>query len=202
MNNLNELIKELLENDKFKIVYDEEKGIFNIVVPGNVRFIGRDWEEYNLLDFNFPHILNKKIPGCGYTEYCINTKHTPVILCSPRVMLLENKFEQHPDIFYYRNRFISDLVTDKDLTKTTNSVSRNNLTQDEINKRNKEIQNSILDLENSLDSYLTMCFFSGKTPKILVTYDSFRHVKEYLQKKNILDKFYVVIDEFQSIFKK
>ena len=203
MNNLNELIKELLENNKFQIVYDDVKGIFNIVVPGNVRFIGRDWEEYNLLDFNFPHILNKKIPGCGYTEYCINTKHTPVILCSPRVMLLDNKFKQHPDIFYYKNRFIEDLYTDKDISKLTRGSTidaTNNLTQDEINKRNKEIQNSILDLENSLDSYLTTCFFSGKIPKILVTYDSFRHVKEYLQKKNILDKFYVVIDEFQSIF--
>ena len=53
-----------------------------IVVPEGIRFIS-DWKDYSLHRFPFQHILDKKIPGCGYTEYCIRS-FMPIILCSPR----------------------------------------------------------------------------------------------------------------------
>ena len=51
-----------------------------------------------------------------------------------------------------------------------------------------------------LDNYLRDCHYNHKTPKIIVTYDSFRVLKEYLTYCGIINDFYVVIDEFQSIF--
>ena len=45
------------------------------------------------------------------------------------------------------------------------------------------------------------CRSKGFGPKkILVTYDSFRHVKDALQELGLFDYFQIVVDEFQSIF--
>ena len=62
-----------------------------IEVPENIRYIS-EWPGFNLPDH--PCIINKKITGCGFTEYCI-TNNQNLILCSPRKILLENK-EEHP----------------------------------------------------------------------------------------------------------
>ena len=165
-----------------------------ILVPRKIRYIS-DWEAYSLNLFQFPHILDKKIPGCGYTEYCI-TCDIPIILCSPRKILLENKEEQHKnDVFYFRNELDEEVETDKDLTKA--KVSK----EDEESIFDDEYKQSLYSkLKEGLLDYLTNCSFNKKTPKILVTYDSFRLVKEILKEKNLFKCFYVVIDEFQSIF--
>ncbi len=64
---------------------------YQIIVPKGVRFISRDWTyEYSLRDYPFPHILNKVLTGCGYTEYC-SPNEQDLILVSPRKFLLENK---------------------------------------------------------------------------------------------------------------
>ena len=63
-----------------------------IIVPEGIRFIS-DWKDYSLAWFQFQHILDKKIPGCGYTEYCIRNDQ-PLVLTSPRVFLLKNKAGQ------------------------------------------------------------------------------------------------------------
>ena len=62
-----------------------QKTVIN--VPKGIRFINQ-WTEFQLQDF--PCILDKKIPGCGFTEYCI-TNNQNIILASPRKILLENK---------------------------------------------------------------------------------------------------------------
>ena len=74
-----------------------------IIVPQGIRYIS-DWEEYDKSYlFSFPHILDKKIPGCGFTEYCIRNNRN-IILCSPRKILLQNKFDQHKeDVFLVIN---------------------------------------------------------------------------------------------------
>ena len=64
----------------------------------------------------------------------------------------------------------------------------------------KKLASEYSKLKEGLLDYLTNCSFNKKTPKILVTYDSFRLVKEILKEKNLFKCFYVVIDEFQSIF--
>ena len=180
----------------------EIKNDREIIVPYGIRFIS-DWKEYNLGWFQFPHILDKKIPGCGFTEFCLTSK-MPIILCSPRKILLENKEEQHRgDVFYFKNELETDLEMDKDLTKIDNKSS----TLDETIANQGTNENKRLEVYNRLRKelleYVDNCYADYKNikfPKILVTYDSFRLVKEILKNEGRLEMFYVVVDEFQSIF--
>jgi hypothetical protein len=71
---------------------------FTIEVPSSIRYIS-DWAEFNDLFPRIPHILDKQIPGCGFTEWCLTSPEN-VILCSPRNMLILNKWEQHPEEVY------------------------------------------------------------------------------------------------------
>ena len=163
-----------------------------IVVPSEVRYIS-DWQDFEL--FEFPHIMNKKIPGCGFTEYCIRNELFS-ILCSPRLILLENKAEQHPEVFYFRNEMDKALCTDKDLTVVNRSGSVISKDEISIEKRKQIIEN----LEGSIFNYIQGCITTSRPCKILVTYDSFRLLKEILIKLGYFDRFYTVVDEFQSIF--
>ena len=159
-----------------------------IVVPGEVRYIS-EWENFTLLDF--PHILDKKIPGCGFTEYCI-TNGLDSIVCSPRRMLLENKEEQHPgEIFYFRSEMDKSLNIDKDLFS-------NVMTKEEIEDKTRKLM--LEDMESSLRVYIEQRRLRCLPVKLIVTYDSFRLLKEVLVRMGIFDNFYVVVDEFQSIF--
>ena len=137
-------------------------------VPYGIQFIS-EWEDYI-----FPKghvIVDKGVTGCGYTEYCL-TNSLPIVLCSPRKLLLENKSEQHqgdPNILYVRN----DLGEYKD----------------------------VLDLKTKIKSFIGYCFNDlNEPPKLLVTYDSSYYIRDILIEMNLLDSFYFVIDEFQSIF--
>ena len=189
---------ENLNINNLKIV-QLEKNKYSIIVPGGIRYIG-NWTNYSLNLFNFPHILDKKIPGCGYTEYCL-TCDIPVILCSPRLMLLQNKYDQHKgELFYYRNEYVRELFVDKDLTKITRASIPKELTEEEQKTKEEKIKESIAKLNMDLDNYFHDCEFNKRVPKIIVTYDSFRILKEYLTYKNIIQEFHIVIDEFQSIF--
>ena len=192
-----------MKENNFKI--PEQSGLIikdnrEIIVPEGIRFIS-DWKNYSLAWFQFQHILDKKIPGCGYTEYCIRAK-LPIILCSPRKILLENKSEQHPEVFYFKNELEDDIEMDKDLTKLDKSsgpvdenIDSNLQNLPESVERYKKLRKDLLNyLDDCQSNFLT------KTPKILVTYDSFRLVKEILLNENKLKLFYVVVDEFQSIF--
>jgi hypothetical protein len=101
-----------------------------IIVPEKIRYIG-DWEEYSLDDYAFPHILNKVLTGCGFTEYCI-TNPQKLILISPRKFLLENKWDQHQnpfEVFYVNNEveksvdFEIDITEEKEQKNKTENVS-------------------------------------------------------------------------------
>ena len=165
-----------------------------IKVPKGIRFIS-EWKEFNIP--NFPCIIDKKIPGCGFTEYCISNPEN-IILCSPRKILLENKENQHPnEVLYVKNELDQDETTDKDLEKFNRSsgIIPTKLIDITPEDKQKEI---IQNLKNQISSYINYCTSSNKPIKILVTYDSFRLVKETLGK--CISNFRVVIDEFQSIF--
>ena len=60
-------------------------------VPIGIKYIS-DWQDFYLPQGHI--IVNKIVTGCGFTEYCLNN-NIPTILCSPRKVLLENKYEQH-----------------------------------------------------------------------------------------------------------
>ena len=167
-----------------------------IEVPEKIRYMS-EWKGYSI--FNFPHILNKQIPGCGFTEYCI-TNNEDVILCSPRKILLQNKFDQHKeDVYLVVNEYDSDPGTDKDLTKFSRNYANEVLKEEEpISEEDKN--NFFNDLTFKISTYIKDCRLENKPVKILVTYDSFRIVKDILLHQGELWKYRVIIDEFQSIF--
>ena len=159
-----------------------------IIVPGNIRYIS-DWKEFRLL--GFPHILDKKIPGCGFTEYCI-TNNQNTIVCSPRRLLLENKKDQHSkDVYYFRSELDKSLNIDKDLL--TNTVPKDDFI---CLERKYALDN----MKDSLMNYINARRFYCLPIKLIVTYDSFRLLKEILISEGLFNDFYVIVDEFQSIF--
>ena len=167
-----------------------------ISVPEKIRYMS-EWEGYSI--FNFPHILNKQIPGCGFTEYCI-TNNEDVILCSPRKILLQNKYDQHKDeVFLVVNEYDSDPGTDKDLTKFSRNYANEVFKEEEVVSEDDK-NNFFNDLTFKISTYIKACRLNNKPVKILVTYDSFRIVKDILIHQGELWKYRVVIDEFQSIF--
>lgn len=165
-----------------------------IVVPKGIRFIS-EWKDFSIPDY--PCIIDKKIPGCGFTEYCI-TNSEDIILCSPRKILLGNKNKQHPgEVLYVKNELDQDTTTDKDLEKITKGSTKIptrlvDITPEEVRKK------IIEELKNRIKLYIDQCYCENKPIKILVTYDSFRLVKETLGDQ--VNNFRIVIDEFQSIF--
>ena len=165
-----------------------------IIVPRGIRYIS-EWSEFNFNRFPGKCIINKQLPGCGFTEYCIGGPEN-VILCSPRKMLLENKKEQHEnEVYLVVNEMEKETEVDKDLTKEPRNVK---LEDEETGdkKENSEIYERIY---NEISDYTYKRYLEGKPAKILVTYDSYRIVKDILEKLGIFGKFVTVVDEFQSI---
>jgi len=162
-----------------------------LIIPSGVRYIS-EWEDYRLENYNFPHILNKVLTGCGFTEYCISND-LDLVLVSPRKFLLENKEDQHPgEVYYAKNELLKGIDYELDISKFHKDKDSNITDED--------IRASVLDMKQKIKDYCNQCVMLKKPKKILVTYDSFRHVKDALQELGIFRKFQVVIDEFQSIF--
>ena len=162
-----------------------------IKVPKGIRYINQ-WEGFKLPDER--SIIDKQITGCGFTEYCL-TNQDNVILCSPRKMLLENKAEQHKDTVLYAKSGLDTFVNfEKDLSTGTKKPDK----EKEQTLTNEEIKDIIMAFKESIKQYYQECTIKQKPCKIIVTYDSFRHVKAALGDQ--MKYFYVVIDEFQSVF--
>ena len=159
---------------------------FILQVPENVRYIS-DWENLELPKGHY--IMDKVVTGCGFTEYFLNN-NIPTILCSPRKVLLKNKYDQHPLTTYlFKNEIDKDLCVDFNL---------NEKYSEEVIKVNNE-KEYILGLRRNLANYIST---TQTPPKILVTYDSLRHILETINEidSNLINQFQVVVDEFQSIF--
>ena len=136
-------------------------------VPDDLDYIS-NWKIYTLPKGHC--IVDKGVTGCGYTEYCISNSNN-LILCSPRKLLLENKFDQHQgedNIFYLRNEL--------------------------------ENYSDLNELKESFRIHILNCEFKHKPVKVLVTYDSTHIIVDFLKEFGLLDKFYFIVDEFQSIF--
>ena len=138
-----------------------------IDVPDDLDYIS-NWKTYTLPKGHC--IVDKGVTGCGYTEYCISNSND-LILCSPRKLLLENKFDQHQgedNIFYLRNEL--------------------------------ETYNDLNELKEQFRIHILNCEFKHKPVKVLVTYDSTHIIVDFLKEFDLLNKFYFIVDEFQSIF--
>ena len=184
-----------------------DRNIFIHSVPKGIRYIS-DWDEFEI--FNFPHILDKQIPGCGFTEYCI-TNSENVILCSPRKILLKNKYDQHSE-----DVFLIDIGNTINVDLNLEVIKIRSRGQNSLSSQIKPKQSPKPLVDDSdwntiipeLNRYISGRLLRAKPIKILVTYDSFRRLKEVLDdilksKKNYPQErldYRVVIDEFQSIF--
>ena len=174
-----------------------------LVVPACVRFLTQ-WNDFSFNKFPAKCIINKQIPGCGMTEYCLLNPNENVIICSPRKMLMQNKKDQHgDDVFLVKNEMDQDPNVDKDISKPSKprrSVILPEKTTEELENERK-LKNSIIRdrIFNELQDYLGRKLTEHKPYKILVTYDSYHLIKKMLVELGIFHTFYTVIDEFQSI---
>ena len=184
-----------------------------IVVPAGIRYISQ-WESFKLGNFPSKCIINKVLPGCGFTRFCIESQWENVILCSPRKMLLQNKHEQHPlQTYLVVNEYDQDPQVDRDLEKEAADAERqsrlngskpDNSVESSLKILDKELDDPLKDhkteiksrLHTELREYLNTHMGQWK---ILVTYDSFRVLKEVLEEMQVFDRFYVVVDEFQVV---
>ena len=169
----------------------------DIIVSRGIRFIlelGTDFRFYKL---PVKCIINKQLPGCGFTEYCIGGPEN-VILCSPRKMLLKNKKDQHGrEVYLVVNELEKEVAVDKDLSKVDKSRSQAFIdTLKEMVHGKDTVYNRLM---NEIKNYLGERKYLGKPAKILVTYDSYRIVKDILTSLGVFEGFYTVIDEFQTI---
>ena len=162
-----------------------------IIVPRGIRYIG-EWKDFCFSNFPVKCIINKQLPGCGFTEYCLRGPEN-VILCSPRKMLLKNKKDQHKDsVYLVVNEMEIEAEVDKDISKPIKNPK-----EDEPEKKdNSEIYER---LYREIDTYTYQRYLNNQPAKILVTYDSYRIVKDIFEKIRIFDRFVTVVDEFQSI---
>ena len=114
-------------------------------------------------------------------------------------MLLKNKKDQHEfDVYLVVNEMDKESNIDKDLSilDKTLSLSDNNTKLGNIILDNSEIYKR---LYGEIEEYCMSRSINGLPCKILVTYDSYRIVKDILEKLGWFDRFYTIVDEFQSI---
>ena len=174
------------------------KRLNDYVVPRGIRFISELGTDFRFYKFPVKCIINKQLPGCGFTEYCLRGPEN-VILCSPRKMLLKNKKDQHKDsVYLVVNELEKELTVDKDLSKIDKTRSQVFMdTLKEVVHGKDTVYNRLM---NEIKDYLNERKYLGDKPcKILVTYDSYRIVKDILESLGIFQSFYTVIDEFQTI---
>ena len=176
----------------------KEDGKIVIPVPEKIRYMS-EWADFNLNFFgNQPFIIDKQIPGCGFTEYCL-TNNEDLVLTSPRKMLLKNKENQHHgEIYYFENSCDRSYAVDKDLNKKGG----------EKESERAENHEDLTDMKLGLLQYISRRRGDYKPVKIIVTYDSFKHVKRFLKefekksegKGEKFSDYKIIVDEFQSIF--
>ena len=172
------------------------KRLNDYIVPRGIRFISELGTDFRFYKLPVKCIINKQLPGCGFTEYCLRGPEN-VILCSPRKMLLKNKKDQHGrDVYLVINELEKEVAIDKDLNKIDKSqVFLEKL--DEMVNGKDIVYNRLM---NEIKDYLNERKYLGDKPaKILVTYDSYRIVKDILTSLGIFQSFYTIVDEFQTI---
>ena len=144
-----------------------------INVPVQYRYLSQWPDLLNILPQQGKFILNKVNTGCGGTTLFLQSTQ-PTILVSPRSNVLYSKSAQFPKAHLFRKK-----------TDTSTSVPI---------------------LKERLRDYINMCngsfhcpMMQPIIPKILVTIDSYSYVAEQLAFMGILDKFTVLVDEFQCL---
>ena len=149
--------------------------ITTITMPKGYRYMGEDNSLLSKVPLNGKFILNKTVTGCGGTSLFLNSG-IPVVIISPRLHALKDKFEQHPGCFLFHTPYTSKA------------------------KRANEIIRLMSNLKAYIDAYGANPFFQNTMPpKVLVTLDSSGKVLDVLKSCGVTDKFLYVVDEFQCL---
>ena len=135
-----------------------------------------------LVESQFPagsFVLDKKLTGCGATTMFLRDD-IYTILVSPRILLMDCKAND-PEFIGLIHEF----------------------------RKANDRSSSVFELQNQMMDYIRQIElkqynpFTQETnymaPKILVSYDSFKHVAQRLAQEGILDRFRIVVDEFQTL---
>lgn len=143
-------------------------------MPKGCRYMSEDQTLLPYLQQFNKFILNKTVTGCGGTSLFLNSS-IDVVIISPRLQALKDKYEQHPDTFLFHSPY-------------TNNGKR----ADDIKR-----------LMSELNNYISFCgstpFTNKKYAKVLVTLDSCDKVIDVLKKNAAINKFLFVVDEFQCL---
>lgn len=177
-----------------------------IQIPAGIRYLS-EWKDFSFDKFPEDRfILDKQLPGCGFTQYCNKDGQEDVILCSPRVMLINNKADQYGDkVFLVKNEMDKDPGIDKDLNKQTKgekSKTTDELKAEEIElKRKNSISSAFEKIKVEFKKYFNRTVCDRSPIKILVTYDSYHLIKDLFIAEDPIrfENSYTVVDEFQSI---
>lgn len=144
---------------------------YYIYLPEGIRYL-EDYKELEPKIFQYGTcILNKYVTGCGATTMFL-ADPLPTILCSPRKALMYCK------------------------AKAKRFKGRIYLFRNEKDPDNA----SVIDLENRMMAYIRDCDMKRVPPKILVSYDSFKHVAQRLLEDGTLGRYQIIVDEFQALF--
>jgi hypothetical protein len=113
------------------------------------------------------------------------------------------------DISLEVDKDISDTKKNEKKYQSKDKIFKKDPTPEEIELAKQEAEkrlNALVQFKNEVKDHWKSCQVdpfvnkeSAKPCKILVTYDSFRKVKEALQEIGVYDRFHIVIDEFQSV---
>jgi len=124
-------------------------------------------------------------------------------------MLIRNKYDQHSDLVYLvENEFEKDPGVDNDIENDDTKGSPSPIEAQDgsltdlkiLDEYEDPIKNHCTEIKAKLHKELREYFKSHPAQwKILVTYDSFRVLKEVLEEMGVFLSFYVVVDEMQAI---
>lgn len=143
-----------------------------------------DYPEFDSLLDRGKVIVDKEVCGCGATEYYLRLPDVPVLLLSPRKLLIETKLDGNPTVEEQRAKSFAPHHRPYEVMYFDRS-------------RKTDVNQTIAELVDYLHNPLMLSWF---TPKILVTYDSFPLVLQTLQSLGILSGFTIVVDEFNALF--
>ena len=181
-----------------------------IDIPKNIEYINQ-WEDYKIPRGEHC-IVDKGVTGCGYTEMCLQN-NDPIVLCSPRKLLLENKSEKHLRLKNYNIVYLDSLTLESmiviverqlDYCYRENLVPKFLITYDstgkiiECLKRFNILDNFIFIVDEFQSIFLDSYF------KVGVEFDFVNNLQEcssvvYLSATPMLEKYLVRLDEFKDL---
>ena len=143
-----------------------------IEIPKGIFYLGNYPQLLQSLPSSGRYVFNKVMTGCGATTMFLDDP-VPTVLCSPRKELIHckaNSGRYFGKVHLFGSR--SDNVIDK-----------------------------INDVKNYIDTLRPTPFSTpSHSPKILITYDSTKHIIQALSEMGLLGAFKFVVDEFQTLF--